>query len=72
MEQAQNQQGKPNDKAHENQHASPSEGQQGIDKAPGEEPMQENVQFSQDALKGKKVDADLEQESDRPADQPSI
>lgn len=56
----------------ENRHASPEQGRQGIDKAPGEEPPTEPVQFEQDAFKGKKVDADPEQESDRPASQDSI
>ena len=44
-------------------------GAQGIDKAPGEETAQDNVQFSQEALKGKKVDADPSKERDQPADQ---
>lgn len=42
---------------------------QGIDKAPGEETAQDNVNFSQEAFKGKKVDADLDQEQDKPASQ---
>lgn len=44
-------------------------GGQGIDKAPGEETAQDDVNFSQEAFKGKKVDADPSKESDRPADQ---
>lgn len=44
-------------------------GAQGIDKAPGEETPQDNVQFSQEAFKGKKVDADPSQEGDKPAEQ---
>lgn len=52
--------------------AGKTHGPQGIDKAPGEEPSGDNVQFSQEALKGKKVDADPEQESDRPASQSSL
>lgn len=41
-------------------------GPQGIDKAPGEEASQDNVQFQQESQKGKKVDADLTQPQDRP------
>ena len=44
-------------------------GMEGVDKAPGEEPNQDNVQFQQETQKGKKVDADVEMESDRPAEQ---
>ena len=44
----------------------PGHGGQGIDKAPGEEPSQDNVQFKQDALTGKKVDRDPDQEQDEP------
>ena len=47
-------------------------GPQGIDKAPGEEPSQDNVQFTQESQKGKKVDADLEQESDKPLDKQDL
>jgi hypothetical protein len=72
MNNQQHQEGQGKDKHHENEHADPSQGQQGIDKIPGEETTQENVQFSQDAFKGKKVDADPSEESDTPADQPSI
>lgn len=46
----------------------PGHGPQGIDKAPGEEPSQDNVQFSQEAFKGKKVDRDPTQEQDEPLD----
>jgi hypothetical protein len=60
------------DKAHENEHAERSSGQQGVDKAPGEEPSEDNVQFSQEAFKGKKVDADLSNEEERPGGQPSV
>jgi hypothetical protein len=42
----------------DNGQQSPGHGPQGIDKAPGEEPSQDNVQFSQEAFKGKKVDRD--------------
>lgn len=44
-------------------------GQQGIDKAPGEEPNKDNVQFQQETQKGKKVDGDPTEESGTPADQ---
>jgi len=48
-----------------------STGPQGVDKAPGEETPDDTVEFAQDTQKGKKVDADLTQESDQPADQSS-
>lgn len=44
------------------------QGMQGIDKAPGEEPNNDNVQFTQEAFKGKKVDADLSREEEKPLD----
>lgn len=44
-------------------------GPQGIDKAPGEEPSEDNVQFTQQSQKGKKVDADLSQDTDKPIEQ---
>ena len=44
-------------------------GPQGVDKAPGEEPSQDQVPFTQESQKGKKVDADPTQESDQPASQ---
>lgn len=50
----------------------PGRGPQGIDKAPGEEPSQDNLQFTQESQKGKKVDADLEQEQDRPLDKQDL
>lgn len=56
----------------ENKHASQDQGRQGVDKAPGEEPPTVPVQFEQEAFKGKKVDADPTQESDRPAGQDSL
>lgn len=56
----------------ENRHAGKEDGRQGVDKAPGEEPPTEPVPFEQEAFKGKKVDADPEQASDRPAGQESI
>jgi hypothetical protein len=55
-----------------NQLETPGHGPQGIDKAPGEEPSQDNVQFTQEALKGKKVDRDPSQEKDEPLDQQDI
>ncbi|OLY93062.1 hypothetical protein SAMN05444008_104171 [Cnuella takakiae] len=61
-----------NNQHQENRHGDPSQGRQGIDKAPGEETPTNPVQFEQDAFKGKKVDADPEQESDKPAGQESI
>jgi len=50
----------------------PGHGPQGVDKAPGEETAQDNVQFTQESQKGKKVDADLEQEQDRPLDKQDL
>jgi hypothetical protein len=47
-------------------------GPQGIDKAPGEETPQDIVPFTQETQKGKKVDADPEQESDKPASQQDV
>lgn len=44
-------------------------GPQGIDKAPGEETSKDNVQFTQQTQKGKKIDADPSEESDQPIDQ---
>ncbi len=44
------------------------QGMQGIDKAPGEETNTDNVQFSNEALKGKKVDADPSKQEDKPLD----
>lgn len=44
-------------------------GPQGVDKAPGEEVSEDNDQFIQETQKGKKVDADPSQESDKPVDQ---
>ena len=42
------------------------QGMQGIDKAPGEEPNKDNMQFTQEAFKGKKVDADLSRDEEKP------
>ena len=47
-------------------------GPQGIDKAPGEEPSQDNVQFTQETQKGKKVDRDPSDEKDEPLDKQDI
>ena len=44
----------------------PGHGPQGIDKAPGEETSQDNVQFTQEAFKGKKVDRDPTDPKDEP------
>lgn len=62
----------PNTPGSENSHAHSNQGRQGVDKAPGEETPTEPVQFEQEAFKGKKVDADPEQESDRPASQDTL
>ena len=53
----------------ESEHANRFKGPQGIDKAPGEEPSEDNVQFVQETQKGKKVDADLSNEGERPIEQ---
>jgi hypothetical protein len=48
-------------------------GPQGIDKAPGEEPSQDNVNFVAETQKGKQqVDADLDREQDRATDQQDL
>jgi hypothetical protein len=60
MKRATNNQHEPSDAANR------GHGPQGIDKAPGEEPSADNVQFEQQSQKGKKVDADLTQEQDKP------
>ena len=65
--QERNQQGQ--QAGNENELAGRGHGPQGIDKAPGEETAQDNIQFSQEAFKGKKVDADPSKESDKPAEQ---
>lgn len=66
------QQGTQNNKHQENKHAGAEQGRQGVDKMPGEETPTEPVQFEQEAFKGKKVDADPTQESDRPASQDDL
>ena len=50
----------------QDEYAGRQHGPQGIDKAPGEEPSQDNVQFTQQTQKGKKVDRDPSQEQDEP------
>lgn len=58
---------KPIDGQQHNSGDSRGRGPQGVDKAPGEEPSQDNVQFTQESQKGKQsVDADLDREEDRP------
>ena len=47
-------------------------GPEGVDKAPGEETSQDVVQFKQETQKGKKVDADPENEDDQPIDQSGL
>ncbi|MER3472152.1 MAG: hypothetical protein C4330_12750 [Chitinophagaceae bacterium] len=49
--------------------ANKGHGMQGIDKAPGEETSQDNVQFQHETQKGQKLDADLEQAQDRTIEQ---
>jgi hypothetical protein len=44
-------------------------GMQGIDKAPGEESSNDQVQFTQETQKGKKVDADPSENEGKPAGQ---
>ncbi len=44
-------------------------GPQGVDKAPGEENSEENIQFTQQTQKGKKVDGDPSKQSDQPVEQ---
>jgi hypothetical protein len=56
----------------ENPNANRGHGPQGVDKAPGEETPQDAVPFTAESQKGKKVDADPEQESDRPASQEDL
>lgn len=56
----QSQQGRPNSLE------TPGRGQQGVDKAPGEETPGDNVQFTQESQKGKKVDRDPSRPEDEP------
>ncbi|GAB4091240.1 hypothetical protein [Flaviaesturariibacter terrae] len=56
-----------------NRPETPGRGPQGVDKAPGEEPSQDNVQFTQQTQKGKQqVDADVDREEDRPVKEQDI
>ena len=50
----------------------PSHGQQGVDKAPGEEESEDTLQFEQLTQKGKKNDGDPELEIDQPVDQSEL
>ncbi len=47
----------------------PGHGPQGVDKAPGEEDSEDNVQFTQQTQKGKKVDGEPSEETDKPINQ---
>jgi hypothetical protein len=47
----------------------PNHGMQGIDKEPGEETSNDQVNFTQETQKGKKVDADPSESEDKPAEQ---
>ena len=60
------------DRNNANEAANRGHGPQGVDKAPGEETSQDNVPFTQESQKGKKVDADPTQESDKPASQQDL
>ena len=60
------------DRNNTNEAANRGHGPQGIDKAPGEETSQDNVPFTQESQKGKKVDADPEKESDKPGTQQDL
>lgn len=50
----------------------PGHGPDGNDKAPGEETAQDTIEFIQQSQKGKKVDADLTEEKDRPLDKQDL
>lgn len=50
----------------------PNRGQQGIDKSPGEETNEDNVQFSQETQKGKKVDRDPSHNEEEPLEDQDI
>ncbi|MEO5889861.1 MAG: hypothetical protein ABIQ31_06380 [Ferruginibacter sp.] len=50
----------------------PTHGQQGVDKAPGEEESEDTLQFEQLTQKGKKNDGDPELETDQPIDQSEL
>jgi len=50
----------------------PTHGQQGVDKAPGEEEAEDTLQFEQLTQKGKKNDGDPELAADQPVDQAEL
>ena len=50
----------------------PGHGPEGVDKAPGEETSQDNIQFTQQAFKGKKVDRDITKKEDKPLDKQDL
>ena len=56
----------------QDEHTGRQHGPQGIDKAPGEETSQDNVQFTQQTQKGKKVDRDPAQEQDEPLEDQDV
>lgn len=53
----------------QNHLGTPGQGPEGVDKALGEETSEDNVQFVQETQKGKKVDADVTKENERPIEQ---
>ena len=55
-----------------NHAAGPGHGPQGVDKAPGEETSQDQVPFTQESQKGKKVDADPAKATGQPASQEDL
>lgn len=66
-----------NEKKNETEHpvtglTGPTHGPAGVDKAPGEETSEDNVQFEQLTQKGKKNDGDPTLESDQPIDQSEL
>jgi hypothetical protein len=56
----------------QDEHTGRQHGPQGVDKAPGEESSQDNVQFTQQTQKGKKVDRDPAQEQDEPLNEQEV
>lgn len=50
----------------------PGRGQDGVDKAPGEETNTDNVQFTQETQKGKKVDRDPSNPKEEPLEDQDI
>jgi hypothetical protein len=71
MKDTRNEQGQSR-RGNEDELAGKGKGQQGVDKAPGEEPSQDTEHVTMETQKGKKVDADPSQESDRPIRQSGI